>query len=401
MSDGQAAGAAAVRLPALDAASRPDGQLINELAYLAEERGALDLALGAPDFAPPPELARAAVAAFRKASHQYTRNAGLPELCRGIADRAGALHGAAVDAEAEVTVTCGVTEATMAALLALGRPGSEVVLFEPCYVNYLPAVQAAGMTPRLVRLHGRDWELDRQELARAFNANTRLVLLNTPGNPSGKVFDAAELAAVAELCERWNAWCVSDEIYERLVFGGRRHLSALAVPGLRERSAVASGFSKTYGVTGWRVGYVIAPPPLTSVIRGVHEFLTCCAPEPLQAAALAALRLPASYHERLRGDLESRRDRLVAALEAAGCACRRADGSFFVMADVSRCGLGDDAAFVRRLIEEIGVAAVPGSAFYAERGAGASLVRFCFGKSEQTIAGAVQRLGRLRPPACP
>jgi aspartate/methionine/tyrosine aminotransferase len=398
MNDGQAARPAPDRLPALEAASSPDGQLINELAYLAEARGALDLALGAPDFAPPPQLARAAVAALRRASHQYTPNAGLPELCRGIADRARDLHGVAVDAETEVTVTCGVTEATMAALLAMGRPGAEVVLFEPYYVNYLPAVRAAGMTPRLVRLHGRDWELDRVELARAFGAQTRIVLLNTPGNPSGKVFEPAELAAIAELCERWNAWCVSDEIYERLVFDGRRHVSALAIPGLRERSAVASGFSKTYGVTGWRVGYVIAAPPLTSAIRRVHEFLTCCAPEPLQAAALAALRLPAAYHERLRGDLESRRDRLVAALEAAGCACRRADGSFFVMADVSRCGLGDDAAFVRHLIQEVGVAAVPGGAFYAERGAGASLVRFCFGKSEQTITGAIDRLARLRPP---
>jgi aspartate/methionine/tyrosine aminotransferase len=373
----------------------PDGQLINELAYLAEARGALDLALGAPDFPPPPELARAAAAAFLEASHQYTPNAGLPELCRAVAERVRDLYGVEVDATAEVTVTCGVTEATMAALLALGRPGGEVVLFEPYYVNYLPAVRAAGMTARFVRLHGRDWQLDRDELARAFNPRTRIVLLNTPGNPSGKVFDADELAALAELCERWDAWCLSDEIYERLVFDGRRHLSALAFPGLRRRAAAASGFSKTYGVTGWRVGYVVAPPAQTTAIRAAHEFLTSCAPEPLQRAAVAALRLPPAYHQQLRHDLESRRDRLVAALAAAGCPCRRADGSFFVMADVSRRGLGDGAAFVRHLIKQVGVAAVPGSVFYADPAAGASLVRFCFGKSEPTIAGAIERLGAL------
>jgi aminotransferase len=363
---------------------------------MAHRCGACDLALGAPDFEPPEEVRKAVAEAFLRASHQYTRTAGLPELCQGIAEKARRQLGIDVDHDTEITVTCGVTEATSAVLMGLGRPGDEAIVFDPYFVNYLPSLLAGGMTPRFVRLRGPEWELDPAELASAFTSKTRLVLLNTPNNPTGKVFTRDELEAVAELCERWNAFCVTDEIYESLVFDGRQHVSMLSLPTMRERAIVMSGFSKTYSVTGWRIGYVIAAPRATEQIRKVHEFLTCCAPGPLQAAAAIALRLPETYYERLRSQIQSRRDHLVAALKAGGLECHRSDGGYFLMADIRRLGFARDYDFVRFLIQDVGVAAVPGSAFFAVPSAGAHLVRFCFGKSEQTIEQAVSRLGRLR-----
>jgi aspartate/methionine/tyrosine aminotransferase len=307
-----------------------------------------------------------------------------------------AFYGLAYDPEREVTVTCGSTEAMIATLLALVNPGEEVVVFEPFYENYGPDAILSGAVPRFVRLREPDWSFDPDELARAFNDRTRAIVVNSPNNPTGKVFSREELATIAALCERHDAICVTDEIYEHMVYDGLAHVPMSTLPGMRERTVTISGLSKTYSVTGWRVGTILAPPDLTFAIRKVHDFLTVGAPAPLQEAGVAALSLERAYYERLAADYDARRRFLVPALEEAGFRTFMPHGAYYVMTDIADFGFDDDVAFARWLVSVIGVAAVPGSSFYSDPAAGRNRLRFHFARRRPTLEAAVERLARVR-----
>jgi aminotransferase len=303
----------------------------------------------------------------------------------------------AVDPERDVTVTCGSTEAMIAALLAILDPGDEVVVFEPFYENYGPDAILSSATPRFVKLRPPGWSFDDAELARAFGPRTRAIIVNTPNNPTGKVFGRGELELIAELCRRHDAVAVTDEIYEHILYDGAVHVPLATLPGMAERTVTINGMSKTYSVTGWRVGWAIAPPKLTNAIRKVHDFLTVGAAAPLQEAGALALRLPDSYYEQLASGYRRRRDRLVAILEAARFRVHKPLGAYYVMTEIDALGWDDDVAFVRHLVEQVGVAAVPGSSFYNDPADGRRQVRFAFCKQDATLDEAERRLLRLAP----
>jgi aspartate/methionine/tyrosine aminotransferase len=372
---------------------------ISEVARLAEAHGAVDLALGCPEIPPPEPLLRAAAEAVLEGANQYSNTWGEAALRQAIAAKVARERGIEVDPATEITVTCGATEGMMDVMLALANPGDEVILFEPGYENYRQIVVATGMKSRFVRLHLPTWSLDEQELAAAFNPRTKLVVINTPNNPTGKVLSREELQIVAALCQQWNVLCLSDEVYEHLVFDGGQHHSMIEIAGMRERTAVVNSLSKTYSVTGWRIGYVLAPPQLTAAVRKVHDVTTYCAPTPLQAAAVVALGLPASYYRGLCATLERNRNRLREALADSGFRCYPARGGYFLMTDLGDFGCRSDQELCEYLISAIGVAAVPGSAFYARPGGGSDLMRFCFGKAEATLTAARERLRDSRVPA--
>ncbi|HWB95671.1 MAG TPA: aminotransferase class I/II-fold pyridoxal phosphate-dependent enzyme, partial [Bryobacteraceae bacterium] len=304
-------------------------------------------------------------------------------------------YGLELDPERELTVCCGATEGMIASLLAVVDPGDEVVVFEPFYENYGPDAKLCGAVPRLVTLRPPDWTFDPDELRRAFGPRTKAIILNTPNNPTGKVFSREELSQIAQLCQEFDSLAISDEIYEHILYDGTRHIPMATLPGMRERSIVVNSMSKTYSVTGWRVGWVVAPPDLTGSIRKVHDFLTVGAAAPLQQAGALALTLPDEYYQQLARDYGARRDFLVGALEEAGFRCYRPRGAYYVMTDIGGFGFPDDVGFVRHLIETIGVAAVPGSSFYADPSRGSSQIRFCFCKKYETLEEARTRLKRL------
>jgi aminotransferase len=380
--------------------------VIREMTRLGEEAGAVNLSQGLPDFTPPPEVAAAAVAAIEAGDNQYTFPFGSPAFRAALAANAARL-GRSVDPETDVTVTCGVSEGMMAAILALTDPGDEVIVLEPWYENYVPDCMMAGVRPVFVPLRTPDYALDADALRGRISPRTRLVLLNTPHNPTGRVFTWEELEAVAALCMERNLVAVTDEIYEHIVYDGRSHLSIAALPGMGERTVTISGLGKTYAVTGWRVGWIVAPPRLSEAIRKVHDYLTICAPSPFQAAGVVALSLPASYYEDMRAAYSQRRDLLLSGLDAAGFAYRRPEGAYYVMADFSgvrwdpsgwtRAGWTTDRAFAEYLARAVGVAVVPGSSFYAGGEMGRSAVRFNFAKHLSTLETAVHRL-RTRAP---
>ncbi len=379
-------------------AERFTESVIREMTRLAMRHGAVNLAQGFPDFPAPAEIKRAAQEAIAADINQYAITWGAKPLRDAIAEKFARTQGVQVDPEREITVCCGSTEAMMAAMMAVINPGDEVVIFEPFYENYGPDAVLSGAVPRFVKLRPPDWSFDRKELAAAFGPQTKAIILNTPNNPTGKVFRQEEFEFIRDLCARWNAFAITDEIYEHILYDGAEHISIARLDGMRERTITINGMSKTYAVTGWRVGWCIAAPEATAAIRKVHDFLTVGAAAPLQQAGGVALHLPESYYRKLAADYTARRDRMLAILELAGFACFKPDGAYYIMTDISGFGFPDDVAFAKYLVEQIGVAVVPGSSFYNDPADGSQQVRFTFCKTEQTLAAASERLARLRRP---
>jgi aminotransferase len=364
--------------------------VIREMTRLAARHGAVNLAQGFPDFDAPAEIKEAARTAIACNINQYAITWGAKPLRDAIAAKYRRWYGLEVDPEREITVCCGATEGMIAALMAIIDPGDEVVIFEPFYENYGPDTELCGATPRFVRLHPPEWQFDPDELRRAFNPRTKAIILNSPNNPTGKVFSRAELEFIAGLCREFDALALTDEIYEHIVYDGAAHVPVATLAGMRERSVLVNSMSKTYSVTGWRVGWVIAPPDITSSIRKVHDFLTVGAAAPLQQAGAAALALPREYYANLAAEYTARRDAILPLLEGAGFVCYPPRGAYYVMTDISGFGMGSDVEFVRHLIEHAGVAAVPGSSFFSGAG-GERYIRFCFSKKYETLekAGAL------------
>ena len=369
--------------------------VIREMTRFAVQHDAVNLAQGFPDFPAPTEIKEAAVEAVRADVNQYAITWGAKPFRDAIAERYQAAYGMAVDPERNLTVTCGSTEAMMSTMLAMVDPGDEVIVFEPFYENYGPDTILSGAVPRYVQLHEPDWRIDEGELEKAFNNRTRAIIINTPNNPTGKVYSRVELRAIATLCQKWGVIAITDEIYEYIIYDGAKHIPLSSLDGMSERTVTINSLSKTYSVTGWRVGWAIASEELTSAIRKVHDFLTVGAAAPLQAAAAVALHLPESYYEKLARDYEVRRAILLDSLERAGFRCYTPKGAYYIMTDISSFGFSDDVTLARHLIETIGVAAVPGSSFYHRPEDGAQKLRFTFCKKKATLDEAGLRLGRL------
>ncbi len=385
-----------MRSPVSERSTRFTESVIREMTRLCHEHSGVNLAQGFPDFPAPEALKEAAARAVAADVNQYAITWGAKRLRDALVAKQERFTGLAFDPEREVTVCCGSTECMAATLLALVNPGEQVIVFEPFYENYGPDAILCGAEPRFVRLREPDWSFDRDDLAAAFGERTKAIVINTPNNPTGKVFTRDELEFIAELCRRWDVVAITDEIYEHILYDGERHVSLATLEGMRERTVTISGVSKTYSVTGWRIGWCLAPPTLTNAIRKVHDFLTVGAPAPLQEAAATALELPMDYYTRLADGYRQRRDFLVPALEAAGFRPFRPKGAYYVMTDLSGFGASDDVAFARWLVAQVGVAAVPGSSFYSNAADGRQRLRFHFARRQQTLDAAVERLGRTR-----
>ena len=375
--------------------------VIREMTRQAMRHGAVNLAQGFPDFPAPEEIKRAAQAAIDADVNQYAITWGARDLRNAVAAHTGKYQGLSVDPEAEITVCCGSTEAMIATLLAIVDAGDEVVIFEPFYENYGPDVILSDATPRFVKLRppeseGGEWWFDENELRAAFNSRTKAIIVNTPNNPTGKVFTRAELECIRDLCVEFDALAITDEIYEHILYDGAEHISLATVEGMRDRTVTINGMSKTFSVTGWRVGWAIAPPQLTSAIRKVHDFLTVGAAAPLQAAGAVALALPESYFRGLSESYRKKRDLIVPVLQDAGFKTYIPRGAYYVMTDVSDFGYADDLTFARHLVQDIGVAVVPGSSFYRDPADGSQQVRFAFCKREETLLEAAKRLSKLQ-----
>jgi aminotransferase len=374
--------------------------VIREMTRQAMLHGAINLAQGFPDFPAPSEIKQAAQDAVAADINQYAITWGAKSLRQAIARKTLEWQGVSIDPEKEVTVCCGSTEAMISTLLAVCNAGDEVVIFEPFYENYGPDSVLSGARPRFVKLRppaskDAEWTFDEQKLRAAFHNNTKAIILNTPNNPTGKVFNRAELELIRDLCVEFNVLAITDEIYEHILYEDAKHISIASLDGMRERTVTINGLSKSYSVTGWRVGWAVASPSITNAIRKVHDFLTVGAPAPLQEAGAVALDLPATYYQRLAENYRTRRDHLMPALVEAGFRCFRPRGAYYVMTDISAFGFADDVAFTQYLVKEIGVAAVPGSSFYDDARDGAQQVRFAFCKRDQTLDEAARRLGKL------
>lgn len=370
--------------------------VIREMTRVANRYGAVNLAQGFPDFPCPMEIKLAACEAIHADINQYAITWGSKNLRTAIAEDYGRAYGMELDTETEITVCCGSTEAMLSSLLAIVNPGDEVVVFEPFYENYGPDAILCGATPRYVALHPPEFRIDTDELRAAFSARTRAVILNSPNNPTGKVFSQSELQEIANLCIEFDAIALSDEIYEFIVYDGAKHIPIATLDGMRERTVTINSLSKSYSVTGWRVGWAIAPPEITGAIRKVHDFVTVGAAAPLQEAGAAALRLPDAYFKKLASDYGARRDRLLPSLREVGFQCFTPQGAYYIWTDISAFDAPDDVAFTYHLIQNIGVAVVPGSSFFSDPVRGRSYVRFCFCKKDVTLDAAAERLRKLK-----
>ncbi len=375
--------------------SRFTESVIREMTRLAFRHNAINLAQGFPDFPAPAALKQAAHDAIDADINQYAITWGAKPFRDAIAAKYERTYGWTVDPEREITVCCGATEGMVASLLAILDPGDEVVLFEPFYENYGPDTQLCGATSRYVSLRAPDWSFDPEELRRAFTPRTKAIILNSPNNPTGKVFTLEELKFIAGLCQEFDALAITDEIYEHILYDGAVHIPISTLPGMRERSVLVNSMSKTYSVTGWRVGWVLAASDLTDSIRKVHDFLTVGAAAPLQQAGVYAMAQSAEYYLQLAAEYSVRRDHIIQSLESAGFKCFTPYGAYYVMTDISGFGFASDTAFVEHLITKLGVAAVPGSSFYSQNGGGEQQVRFCFCKKYETLEAARHQLRKL------
>ncbi len=375
--------------------SRFTESVIREMTRLSVRHGAINLAQGFPDFPAPEIVKRAACDAILNDVNQYAITWGAKPFRDAIARKYQRCYGLDYDPEREITVCCGATEGMISSLLAVTNPGDEIIVFEPFYENYRPDALLCGAETRLVPLYAPEWTFDVEELRRAFSKRTKAVIVNSPNNPTGRVFSRAELTAIAELAQEFDALVVTDEIYEHILYDGESHHPMATLPGMRERTILVNSMSKTWAVTGWRVGWVAAAPGLTDSIRKVHDFLTVGAASPLQQAGKAALELPDEYYCNLAVEYAARRDFILQALRASGFRPYTPRGAYYVLCDISEFGFDDDVGFVKHLIEEIGIAAVPGSSFFGNPDRGKQIVRFCFCKSEKTLNAAANRLQRL------
>lgn len=370
--------------------------VIREMTRLAQKHDAINLGQGMPDFEAPPGIKEAACQAIRDDFNQYAITWGAPRLRKAIAEKVRSFNRIDCDPETQITVCCGATECMMASMLATIDPGDEVIIFQPFYENYAPDALLTGATPVWVHLRWPDWRVDADELRKAFTPRTKAIILNTPNNPTGKVFRRDELEMIASLCQEHDVLVFSDEIYEHIQYTGEPHISIASIPGMADRTVTISGLSKTFSVTGWRLGYCIASPGITNGIRKAHDFLTVGAPHPLQIAGAVALEWGPAYFEKLSEDYRLRRDLFLPYLADAGFVFSEPEGAYYVMTDIAHMTDLDDTAFVRWMIENVGVSAVPGSSFYSPRETGRTKVRFMFAKREETLRQAGERLRQLR-----
>ena len=394
--------------------------VIREMTREAMKYGAVNLGQGFPDFAAPEDIKQKAQEAIAADYNQYAITWGVKSFRDAIAEKTKWFLGLDVDPETEITVTCGSTEGMIAGMLATVDAGEEVVVFEPFYENYAPDAILSDAKPVHVPLYqtADGWHFERDELRDAFNERTKAIIICNPNNPTGKVFTGEELEFIADLCKEFDAICFTDEIYEHIIYDERqkekgkrqngknqkpktenqrpKHISMAQIDGMRERTVVVNSLSKTYSVTGWRVGYCIAPPDISSAIRKVHDFLTVGAANPLQHAGAYALSLPESYYAGLQKEYQRKRDFIVPVLQNAGFKCEMPQGAYYVMTDISDFGFENDVEFTKYLIREIGVAVVPGSSFYHDKNLGSQKVRFCFCKKDETLEAAAERLSKLK-----
>ena len=369
--------------------------VFGEMTRLAKLHNAVNLSQGFPDFEAPQVIKDAACAAIQGEQNQYAPPYGTKAFRDAIAADFSLRYGVELVADEQVTVCCGSTEAMMASMLSCIDPGDEVIVFEPFYENYGPDAILAGAEPKYIRMREPEWRFDPDELTAAFSNRTRAIIINSPNNPTGKVFTRDELQVIADLCQRWDVLAISDEIYERIVFGGNAHVPMASIPGMADRTITTGGLSKTYSVTGWRIGWAISPPALTGGIRKLHDFLTVAAPTPFHDAGVAALSQPEAFYSQLARDYETKRDLMMEILGRHGFIAYNPGGAYYVMADVSRFGFASDSEFAQYLVKEIGVATVPGSSFYIDPSAAPQTVRFCFSKRDETLHEADRRLARL------
>ncbi len=372
--------------------------VFTEMSRLAAEHGAVNLGQGFPDFAGPDFVKEAAIEAIRADLNQYAVSHGTSRLRRAIAETWQRTYGREVDPETEVSVGSGATEVILDAILGLVNPGDEVILFEPFYDSYLPDVLMAGGIPRFATLQPPDWHFDRRALAELFTARTRLILINSPHNPTGKMFSREELSFIASLCQEHDVLVLTDEVYEQIRFDGVEHVPMATLPGMWERTLTVNSTGKTFSMTGWKIGYAVGPPDLNRAVRASHQFVTFSTSTPFQEAMATAMETAArnGYYEQLRRDYTARRDLLAGALAAAGLPTLPIQGSYFLLTDVQGMGFPDDVSFCRYLTAEVGVAAIPPSAFYAETARAPLLARFCFAKRDETLRAAAERLQKLR-----
>ena len=373
--------------------------VIREMTRVNNQYGGVNLAQGMPNFPPPKEFLEAAHRAIDGDFHQYAITWGTLRLRKAIADKYRKFYGMELDPDRNVTVCCGSTETMLSTLLAVLNPGDEVIIFEPFYENYGPGCIISGAEPVFVPLEPPDFSFDPDRLAKAVGPRTRAIIFNSPNNPTGKVFTRRELQLIADLCLRHDLLAITDEIYEHIIFDGQTHTPIATLPGMAERTVTISGISKSYSVTGWRVGYAVASPEISLGIRRAHDFITVGAPHPLQEAAVTALTLPDSYYVWLRGMYQAKRDLLLGLIEAAGFVAYKPRGAYYILTDVAhflrRFNSPDDTAFAMYLVKEVGVTTVPGSSFYAHPDLGKTKIRFCFPKTDDMLHEAGRRLQKL------
>ena len=383
--------------------------VIREMSREAAKYNAVNLGQGFPDFPAPENIKRVAMEAIAEDFNQYAITWGVKNFRDAIVEKSRWFLGLDVDAETEITVTCGSTEGMIAGLMATVDAGEEVIVFEPFYENYAPDAILSDAKPRHVPLRNTSngWQFEKDELRAAFNEKTKAIIICNPNNPTGKVFSMEEMEFIADLCKEFDVICYTDEIYEHIIYNSRlqipdskveepKHICMATLDGMRERTVIVNSLSKTYSVTGWRVGYCIAPPDITGAIRKVHDFLTVGAAHPLQIAGAYSLLLPPSYYVELQKEYQRKRDFIVPVLQNAGFKCDAPEGAYYVMTDISDFGFKNDIEFTRFLIQEIGVAVVPGSSFYHDKNLGSQQVRFCFCKKDETLKAAAERLQKLQ-----